>query len=81
VLIRYKFWQIQDGKTEITYLDLAFHGVDHHAVTHVDFERYGYTIRNLIALEIAVMEDSKLNFAFCLDDLGVRFHSTTESQM
>ncbi|CAN9467937.1 unnamed protein product [Alternaria alternata] len=77
VLIRYKFWQIQDGKTETTYLDLVFHGVDHHAVAHVDFERYGYTIRNLTAFEITVMENNKLDFAFCLDDLGVRIHNTT----
>ncbi|RYN29784.1 hypothetical protein AA0112_g7082 [Alternaria arborescens] len=77
VLIRYKFWQILDGKTEITHLDLVFHDVGHHAATHVDFERYGYTIRNLTAFEIAVMEDSKLDFAFCLDDLGVRIHNAT----
>ncbi|KAB2103287.1 hypothetical protein AG0111_0g8572 [Alternaria gaisen] len=77
VLIRYKFWQIQNGKTETAYLDLVFHGVGHHTVAHVDFERYGYTIRNLTAFEINVMENSKLDFAFCLDDLGVRIHNTT----
>jgi hypothetical protein len=77
VLIRYKFWQIQDGKTETTYIDLAFHGVDHHAIAHVDFERYGYTIRSLTAFEITVMENDKMDFAFCLDDLGVRIHNTT----
>ncbi|CAN9463275.1 unnamed protein product, partial [Alternaria alternata] len=81
VVIRYKFWQTQDDKTETTYLDLVFHGVDHHAIVHVDFERYGYTIRNLTAFEITVMENNQLDFAFCLDDLGVRFHSTTQSQM
>ncbi|RYN76820.1 hypothetical protein AA0120_g11656 [Alternaria tenuissima] len=81
VLIRYKFWQIQNGKIETTYLDQVFHGAGHHAVAHVDFERYGFTIKNLTAVEITVMEDRKLDFAFCLDDLGVRFHSTTGSKM
>ncbi|CAN9204751.1 unnamed protein product [Alternaria alternata] len=80
VLIRYKFWQVRNGKTDATYVDQVFHGVGHHAVTHVDFERYGYTIGNLTAFEITVMEDSKLDFAFCLDDLGVRFRSTTGSK-
>jgi hypothetical protein len=70
VLIRYKFWQVQNGKTEAAYLDQVFHGVGHHAVTHVDFERYGFTIKNLTAVEITVMEDRKLDFAFCLDDIA-----------
>jgi hypothetical protein len=77
VVIRYKFWQILDGKIETTYLDLVFHGVGHHAIAHVDFEKYGYTIRNLTAFEITVMENNKLDFAFCLDDLGVRIHDMT----
>jgi hypothetical protein len=79
VIIEYKFWQFRNGKTEAILLHQIFHGVGHHAVTHVDFENYGFNIKDLTAVEFAVVEDSKVNFAFCLDDLGVRIHGTTDS--
>jgi hypothetical protein len=81
VLIKYKLWQLQNGKPQAANLYQIFHGFGHHAVIHTDFEKYGFTIKNLTAVEIAVMEDSKLDFAFCLDDLGVRIHSMTDSNI
>jgi hypothetical protein len=81
VLIKYKFWQVRNGKTEAIESVLVFHGVGHHAVAHVEFEKYGFILENLTAVEIAVVEDSKLDYAFCLDDLGVRIHNMTGSEI
>lgn len=64
-----------------TKLDQVLHGVGNHAVTHVDFEKYGYTIRDLTAVEFAVMEDGKVDYALCLDDLGVRIRNITGSDV
>jgi hypothetical protein len=80
VLIRYKFWQVRNGQTVASNLSQVFHGVGHHAVTHMEFEKYGFTIRDLTAVEVTVVEDSKVDFAFCLDDLSVRIHSMVDSE-
>jgi hypothetical protein len=80
VLIKYKFWLVRNGKTEAADLHQVFHGVGHHAITQTDFEKYGITLKGLIAVEIAVVEDGKLDFAFCLDDLGVRIHNKTDRE-
>jgi hypothetical protein len=81
VLIKYKFWQVRNGKTLAMGLHQIFHGVGHHAVTHPDFEKYGFNIKDLTAVEIAVVDDSKLDFAFCLDDLDIRIHSVTDGEI
>jgi hypothetical protein len=75
VVIEYKFWQLRNGKTEAIVLHQAFHSIGHHAVTHVEFARYGFYIRDLTPVEFAVVEDGNVDFAFCLDDLGVRIHT------
>lgn len=59
----------------------VFHGVGHHPVTNMEFKKYGFTIRDLTAFEITVVEDSKVDLAFCLDNLGVRIHSMTDREM
>jgi hypothetical protein len=75
VIIEYKFWQLRNGKTEAIVLHQVFHGIGHHAVTHVEYEKYRFYIRDLTTVEITVVEDSKVDFAFCIDDLGVRIHT------
>ncbi|KAH7071573.1 hypothetical protein BKA63DRAFT_605585 [Paraphoma chrysanthemicola] len=81
VLIAYKLWQIRNGKTETISFSVKFDGIGHHTVVHTDFEEYGWELKNLTAVEIAVVEDSKQDFAFCLDDLGVRIHNMTDSEI
>jgi hypothetical protein len=81
VLIEYKFWQVRNGKTEAIYVDQVFHGHGHHAVAHVEFEKYGFPLHDLTAVDIAVKEDSRVDFAFCLDDLNVRIHNMTGSKI
>jgi hypothetical protein len=81
VLIKYKFWGVRNGRAEAMGLHQIFHGVGHHGVTHTDFEKYGFIIKDLTAVEITVVDDSKLDFAFCLDDLGVRIHSMTDGEI
>jgi hypothetical protein len=81
VLIKYQFWQVRNGKTEAIDLHQIFHGFGHHAITHTDFEKYGFNIKDLTAVEIVIVEDSKLDFAFCLDDLGIRIHSMTDNEI
>lgn len=61
-------------------LHQVLHGVGHHAVTHVDFEKYGYTIERLAAIEFAVIEEGITDHALCLDDLGVRIRKLTDSK-
>lgn len=63
-----------------TRLVQVLHGVGHHAVTTVEFEKYGYTIENLTAIGLAVIEEGKMDYALCLDDLAVRIRKLTDSE-
>ncbi|KAH7079823.1 hypothetical protein FB567DRAFT_129376 [Paraphoma chrysanthemicola] len=81
VLIAYKFWQLRNGKNEAIVAHVKFDGTGHHAVAHSEFEKYGIELKNLTAVEIAVVDDSKQDFAFCLDDLGVRIHNMTDNEI
>jgi hypothetical protein len=43
-------------------------------------QKYGFNIEDLIAVEFAVMEDSKVDFACWVGDLGSKsIHGTTGS--